>query len=135
MSNTISNKEALSAILDGKIVKSPEGGLYKYTDKIMFLNEENEWVKAHGFNTHSEFKVVEPTQETITLYEHICDCGEVKFLTKSREYIMFFKDKNELRSVGYLDKCRKVYSNGVCREVKVYADTLEYVQEDSNGSI
>jgi len=130
MSKILNNKEALLAILDGKKIKSMENGaIYKYEDDQITFRSGNCWYMGDNFNNLDEFKLVEPERETITFYEHICDCGVIGFLTENKEYLSFNNKKSNLYETMHSDKCQKLYRNGVCQEVKVYANTLEYIEE------
>jgi len=131
MSKILNNKEALQAILDGKIVKSVAGTQYKYDstlDSIMAL-VKTRWISAKHFNEYGMFTLVEPDRETITLYEHLCGYGGIKFLTKGKQYVSSTMGIAILNTIPDPHKCHKLYRNGVCQKVKVYADTLEYVKE------
>jgi len=130
MGKILSNKQALLAILDGKIVKSPNRETYRYkNNRIEYCCNDNHWVRGNYFNVYSEFTLVEQERETITLYEHISNCGEISFLTDDKRYIIFWASCNELARVTYPHKVKKLYRDGVCQTVKAWADTLEYVQE------
>jgi len=129
MGKILTNKEALQAILEGKIVKNIQGMQYKYNtllDNILVL-DKTYWVKANHFNDYNEFTLVEKKRDAITLYEHISNFGEVSFLTDDKRRVIFGDSCNELTKIPYSHKVKKLYRNGVCQEVKVWADTLEYV--------
>jgi len=131
MSKILNNKEALLAILDRKTIKTPDNIYFKYSDNEVLAKYTGRMTRERAFsmNSFGEFVVVEPERETITFYEHICDRGHIIFLTEDNEYLSFYRPNNVLNEISYSEKCRKLYRNGICQEVKVYADTLEYVQE------
>lgn len=130
MDKILNNHEALLAILDGKIVKSIDGVKYQYSeDCIQTIKSNGVLFKSKHFNNCNEFTLVEPERETITLYEHIGDFGQSIFLNNDKKYISFRAGNNTAVGSKYQDKYHKLYRNDICQTVKVWADTLEYVQE------
>ena len=70
----------------------------------------------------------EIVRETITLTEYVCDGGYVRFLTDDLRFISFHgMQPKKLNIVDYKDKCHKAPK---ARSYKVYADTLELVEEE-----
>jgi len=78
MRDVLTNKEALLAILDGKIVMSNGGGLYRYENDCIETKIGSFWRRSEYFNDHSEFMLVEPERKKtirINLKEDARDVG------------------------------------------------------------
>jgi len=129
----LDNKEALQAILNKEKVMSTDGFIYRYeNNRIEVKRTKDSWVIAKSFNEGKNFTLVEPNRETITLYEYIADYGSLCFLTDKKESISLRggENKNSFLRSAHKSKYHKLYRNGECQTVKVYTDTLEYVQEE-----
>jgi len=112
--------------LDGygkKVIATAVGenfALYKLVDECGEWNHSVEYVLEH-WN--------EIERETITLTEYVCRYGNIRFLTDDLEFVSCFKFeqkvlKKTLDAEGY--KCHKAPN---ARSYRVYADTLEPVEE------
>lgn len=123
----LTNKEALQAVLDGKIVKPVYSRfVYRYSDnKVEFasIDDRDYWLEVSWPNNIEEFEI---QQEIITLHEYELD-GKLMMLTDNFEYLVYDNYTGAYCTRSIKDGKPIKIPNGRTR--KVYADTLEPVEE------